>query len=78
MTVGTVCRLHDRETKSRRLVLVARVAADIPAGASVALVDVRDGRFLQVPEGDGAGCMTRRQADGYRDTKPDVPPMLKN
>lgn len=70
MTVGTVCRLHDRVAKSRRLVLVARVATDIPASASVALVDVRGGWFLQVVQGDGVSYLTRRQAD--------APTMLKN
>lgn len=62
MTVETVCRLHDRETKARRLVLVARVAADIPASALVALVDIRGELFLQAVEGVGAECMARRQA----------------
>jgi hypothetical protein len=78
MKIGTVCRLHNRETTSRRIVLVARVAADIPAGASVALVDIRGELFLQVLEGDGAGGMTRHQVDGYRDTKPDAPHILNN
>lgn len=47
-----VCRMVDRETRSRRIALIARVTDDIPAGSYVALFDVRGELFLQVVEND--------------------------
>jgi hypothetical protein len=57
----TVCRLLERETKSGRLVLVARVMADVPAGSLVALCDVRGQLFLRVIETDDPEYLTAKQ-----------------
>ena len=58
MSDPTVARLLERETRSRRIVLIARVMADVPAGAYVALVDVRGELFLQVVEHDDPKLLT--------------------
>lgn len=56
-----VTRLHERETRSRRIVLIARVATEIPAGSYVALIEVRSELFLQVVEHDDPNLMTAKQ-----------------
>lgn len=61
MSVPTVARFHERETKSKRIVLIARVAADVPAGCYVGLVDVRGELFLEVVESDDPKLLTAKQ-----------------
>jgi len=61
MSDPTVARMLERETKSKRIVLIARVAADVPAGAYVALVDVRGELFLEVVECDDPKLLTAKQ-----------------
>jgi hypothetical protein len=56
-----VARLHERETRSKRIVLIAKVADAIPPGAWVALVDVRGELFLQVVESDDPALLTAKQ-----------------
>jgi hypothetical protein len=56
-----VARLHERETRSKRIVLIARVAGPIPAGAWVALVDVAGELFLQVVESDDPALLTAKE-----------------
>lgn len=61
MNEPTVARFHEHETSPCRTVLVARVASDIPAGAYVALVDVRGQLFLHVLEKDDAKFLSAKE-----------------
>lgn len=61
MTTPLVARLHERETRSKRIVLIARVADVIPSGAYVALVDVRGELFLQVVASDDPKLLTAQE-----------------
>jgi len=61
MSGPTVARMLERETRSRRIVLIARVMTDVPAGAYVALVDVRGELFLEVVEHDDPKLLTAKQ-----------------
>ena len=61
MNKPTVCRLLEQETRSGRLVLVARVLAAVPAGSFVALVDIRGQLFLRVVETDDPEYLTAKQ-----------------
>jgi hypothetical protein len=61
MTTPLVARFHERETRSKRIVLIARVADAIQSGAYVALVDVRGELFLQVVESDDPVLLTAKQ-----------------
>ncbi len=56
-----VARMHPTDTRSRRLVLVAKVTDDIPAGSFVALVDIRGELFLRVLEHDNPALLTAQQ-----------------
>ena len=58
MNEPTVARFQARETSLRRTVMVARVAADIPAGAFVGLVDVGGQLFLRVFENDAPAFLS--------------------
>lgn len=60
-TQQTVARMHERETRWRRVVLVARVTDAIPEGSFVALFDVRGELFLQVMEHDDPAIVTAGQ-----------------
>ena len=73
MTNETICRLHDRETKSRRVVLVARAAAGIPTGTPVALFDISGELFLGVLEGGDTNYATRRQIANYQNANSKAP-----
>lgn len=56
-----VARLHERETRSKRVVLVAKVADAIPPGAWVALFDVRGEIFLRVVLEDDPEILTVKE-----------------
>jgi hypothetical protein len=56
-----VARLHERETRSKRVVLVAKVADAIPPGAWVALFDVRGELFLGVVLDDAPEILSAKE-----------------
>lgn len=66
LTDRNVCRLHERETRSRRVVLVARVTEAIPTGAFVGLVDVRGELFLRVVDDHTAADLVTAQDARHR------------
>jgi len=61
MSGPTVARLVDHRTGSQRVVLVARLLADVPEGAYVALVDVAGQLFLKVVEDDDPQFLSAKQ-----------------